>query len=299
MTIKKISYVASIAFTSIIASQAAYATEGGGSNYPMGAEGSLVGALPPPGFYTLFYAERYSANALKDNNGNTVPVNFGITADVLAPRFVWVTGNTFLGGQVAHAILIPLVNLNVNLNGTGQTKSGIGDIDITAVVLGYHHTANLHSALGLDFLLPTGAYDKNALTNIGRNYTTIEPVYAVSYINPAGWNMDVKMMYDFNLKNNATDYTSGQEFHVDYALGYGVANNWVVGVGGYAYKQITTDRQYGVEVPNNKGQAFAIGPSIKYDTGKGFFMTAKYQQEMDVQNRPQGKAFWVKAILPF
>jgi len=299
MTIGKISYLASVAVTAFIVSQAAFATEGGGSNYPMGAEGPLVGALPPPGFYTLLYAEHYSADALKDNSGNNVPVNFKVTADVLAPRFVWVTGNTFLGGQVAHAILVPLVSLDVNVNGSGQTKTGIGDIDITAVALGYHHSDHLHSVLGLDFLVPTGAYDKNALANIGRNYLTIEPVYAVSYIDPAGWNMDVKLMYDFNLKNNATDYKSGQELHVDYAVGYGFANNWVAGVGGYAYKQITTDVQYGVDVPDNKGQAFAIGPSIKYDNGKGFFITAKYQEEMDVRNRPEGKAFWVKASVPF
>lgn len=299
MKIKKMAYLASIAIAATIISQAAVATEGGGSTYPMGAENYLVGALPPPGFYTLFYAEHYTADTLKDNNGNTVPINFKVTADALIPRFVWVTGNTFLGGQVAHAILIPLVRLNVNVNGTGQTKTGIGDLDITAVALGYHHSNKLHSVLGLDIFVPTGDYDKNALANIGRNYWTIQPVYAVSYIDPAGWNMDAKLMFDFNLKNKDTNYTSGKELHFDYSVGYGFANNWVAGVGGYAYKQITTDQQNGINVPNNKGQAFAIGPSIKYDNGKGFFITAKYQQEMDVRNRPEGKAFWIKALLPF
>lgn len=299
MTIKKMSYLASIAFTAAIGSQAAYATEGGGSTYPMGAESQLVGALPPPGLYTLLYANRYSADALKDNNGNTVPVNFKVTANALVPRLIWVTDNKFLGGQVAHAILVPLVNLDVNVNGTGQSKTGIGDIDITALALGYHHSNNLHSVLGLDFFVPTGGYNKNELANIGRNYWTIQPVYAVSYIDPAGWNMDVKLMLDFNLKNKDTNYTSGRELHFDYTIGYGFANNWVAGVGGYAYKQITSDQQNGRNVADNKGQAFAIGPSIKYDNAKGFFITAKYQKEMNVRSRPEGNAFWVKASIPF
>ena len=61
----------------------------------------------------------------------------------------------------------------------------------------------------------------------------IEPVLAVSYVDPNGLNIDAKTMYDFNLRNKATDYRSGQELHVDYAVGWGLGNGWVLGVGGY------------------------------------------------------------------
>ena len=43
----------------------------------------------------------------------------------------------------------------------------------------------------------------------------------------------------------------------------------------------------------------AIGPSIKYQSPTGFFMTAKFQQDYAVRNRPEGTAFKVKMILPF
>jgi hypothetical protein len=36
-------------------SNISYATEGGGGMYPNGNENYLVGALPPPGFYTMLY----------------------------------------------------------------------------------------------------------------------------------------------------------------------------------------------------------------------------------------------------
>jgi len=54
-----------------------------------------------------------------------------------------------------------------------------------------------------------------------------------------------------------------------------------------------------IGVPDSKGRAFAIGPSIKYDSGKGWFVAAKYQMETAVRNRADGKAFWVKAVFPF
>lgn len=296
---KKAIVRASVIAACTMVSHIASATEGGGSSYPMGAENYLTGAMPPPGFYTVLFANRYTADTLKDNSGNDVPVNFKVTANVVVPRFIWVTNKVLFGGQVAHAVIVPIVNVDVNVAGASQNKTGLGDITVTALALGYHHSENLHSVVALDVITPTGSYKRNDIANTGRNYWAIEPVYTVSYVNPDGWNWDAKFMYDFNRKNPDTDYKSGQEFHFDYAVGYAVAKNWVAGVGGYAYKQITSDNQNGKTIPDNKGQAFALGPSLKYDNGKGFFITAKYQKEMNVRNRPEGNAFWVKASVPF
>lgn len=52
-------------------------------------------------------------------------------------------------------------------------------------------------------------------------------------------------------------------------------------------------------MPNAKGRGFAIGPSLKYDNGKGWFITAKWQKETESKNRPQGSALWIKSTIPF
>lgn len=276
----------------------AAATEGGGSIYPMGAENFGMGALPPAGVYPLLYASSYSADRLNDADGDEVPVDFKLRANVLAPRLLWVTDQPLLGGQLFSAVLLPLVDLDVTLNGRQQREQGVGDIDITALGVAYHHSPNLHTAFSIDVFAPTGRYNSNELANIGRNYWTVQPVYAASYLDPTGVNADIKLMYDYNFENPDTDYRSGQEFHFDYALGYGLTPNWIVGVGGYGYKQITDDERNGVTVANNKGQAFALGPTVKYDSGKGFSVNLKYQHEFAVENRPRGDAFWVKAVIP-
>ncbi|MDN2899401.1 transporter, partial [Campylobacter jejuni] len=69
-------------------------------------------------------------------------------------------------------------------------------------------------------------------------------------------------------------------------------------VGGYFYRQTTDDKQDGNDVPNNRGRALAVGPMVKYDSGKGGFATVKYEFETAVRNRPSGSALWLRAVFP-
>ncbi len=274
------------------------ATEGGGSMYPMGAENYLSGAMPPPGLYGTVYAQRYRADRLRGNDGRQLPVDFRLRADVIAPRVVWVTEQKVLGGSLAFHAIAPLVELKVSLDGTSQRKRELGDITF-GPGLGYHYSEKMHAAYGIDFFAPTGRFDRDDLVNIGRNYWTVQPVAAFSYVDPNGLNIDIKTMYDFNLRNRDTDYRSGQELHADYAIGWGLSNGWVLGVGGYVYRQTTDDDVRGERVEDNKGRAFAIGPSIKYSSQRGWFVTAKWQQERAVRNRAEGDAYWLKLVFPF
>lgn len=276
---------------------AAQATEGGGSSYPMGADNYMTGAMPPPGFYAQIFAERYRADRLLDNRGKSALDDFHLSADVIAPRLIWVTEQKVLDGALAFHLNVPLVDLRVDVNGQHQKKTGMGDI-IFGPALGYHYSDKFHAIYALDIFAPTGRYDRGDLANIGRNYWAFEPVAAFSYVDPAGVNADIKIMYDFNLRNSATDYRSGQELHADYSLGWGLGNGWVIGAGGYVYRQTTDDRQDGDRVADNKGRAVAIGPSVKYASDSGWFVTAKWQKESQVRNRPEGEAYWVKLTIP-
>lgn len=282
----------------LLASAAAGAAEGGGTVYPNGADNFGAGALPPPGTYGMLFGTRYSADRVNDSSGNNLNVpGFKVTANVIAPRFIWVPGTKVLGGDLALHAIVPLVDLKVSVAGASQHKSGIGDITFGPGI-GYHHSPKLHSLLGVDFYVPTGSYDRAAMANIGRNYWAIEPLYILSYIDPTGFNGDIKAGYIVNQRNKDTDYKSGHEFHFDYALGWGLGNGWTAGVGGYYYKQTKADTAGGVRLANSKGETFAIGPSVKYDSGKGWFATLKWQKETRSENRAQGNALWLKAVFP-
>jgi hypothetical protein len=279
----------------------AHATEGGGSIYANGVENFMPGAMPPPGFYTIVYGTRYHATTLRDNDGNDIAAAVGgFRADVtgVVPRFIWVTDRKVLGGQLAFHAIVPMLNVDVRVGTTEKSKSGVGDLNL-ATALGYHVSDKLHYVLAFEVNAPTGRYDRHDVANVGRNYWNVEPLIAVTYMQPNGLNADVKLMYDYNFRNKDTDYKSGQELHADYAAGWGFGNGWTAGVGGYVYRQVSDDSAGGRTVANNRGRAFAIGPLLKYQSKAGWFLMAKYENQSGVRNRADGGAFWVKAILPF
>lgn len=112
--------------------------------------------------------------------------------------------------------------------------------------------------------------------------------------------VSAKAIYIINKEKSATHYTSGDEFNVDYNIGYNITSTLQAGVSGYFYKQITGDEQdnFTGRYEDNKGRAFAIGPAIKYQAPAwGFF--AKWQHESNIANRAEGDRIWLQAVFRF
>lgn len=295
-TIKKSIIIIAFAMLSTILSTNTYASEGGGSSYPNGAESIMAGAIPAPGFYFLNYLTLYSSDKLVDNDGDEVPVELDLDVRANVFRFVYVSKKQFLGGFIGVHTLIPIVDMDIEIMGQKDSDSGLGDITLGTNLS--WHSKNWHFAAGLDVTAPTGNYDKDELANIGRNYYTIEPVLGFTYLSDGGYEASVKAMYDYNTENNDTDYQTGQELHFDYFTGLHFAKNWVVGLSGYYYKQITDDEVNEEKVSDNQGQVLAFGPAVQYQY-KNMSFIGKYQQETMVRNRTKGNKFWFKFIYAF
>ena len=288
-----------LSISSVFVSGSALATEGGGGCYPNGAEDFMGGALPPPGTYFLNYLNFYHATAFKDQNGNDLMPKFDLNVVANVFRLVHVTKYKIFGASWAVHAFLPLVYMDVDATPGKDNRAGLGDIIVDPFILGWHFK-HFHITTGLDFYIPTGDYDKNRLTNTGRNYWTFEPVIGFTYLWDNGIELSGKFMYDFNLKNTDTDYKSGQEFHVDYTAGYHVDKNLTLGIGGYGYYQTTDDEQYGTKVGTDgfKGRVIGLGPQVAYNY-KNMAFTLKWQKEFKVENRPEGNNFFFKFMYAF
>ena len=285
----------------------ANATEGGLSSWPMGIEIYGMGILPPAGTYGQIFAGNYTADTVRDNAGNkAAEIDLRVTS--IVPRFVWVTEQKVLGGDLGFHALLPLndMRLNIKNGGPHDHKRGIGDMHLGPVV-GFHLSEKLHIATGVDFVLPTGSYDKDDIINLGNNYYTVQGVFALTHMDPNGFNADVRLMYDYNFENKDTHYKSGEELHLDYTLGWGLGNGWVVGVGGHAYTQISDDkcsfsdcRDAGLveATGGNRGRTLSIGPAVQYASKDGWLFSAKWQEETGVRNRAEGQTYWFKFTTP-
>ena len=296
----KMFFVTAALIAMLFSSQAAMATQGGGGAYHNGAEDFMSGALPPPGTYLLNYIQYYSSDRLNDNNGNQISKGFKLNAFADVVRVVHVTKQQLLGASLGMHLFVPVVYLDVTVPGRGSDhRTGLGDIIVNPMILGWHGK-NWHVSTGLDFYLPTGTYDKDRLANPGRNHWTFEPVLAGTWQSDSGFEVSTKLMYDFNTKNDALNYLSGQECHLDYAVGQKLGD-FNLGVAGYFYRQITNDELNGKKVEfndGNKGQVFGIGPAVKYNY-RNMSFTLKYLIETAVENRPEGNNFWFKFSYAF
>ena len=297
---------------------------GGGQHYPNGSTAFLLGVAPPPGFYLEEYNYWYTASKLKDNSGHTLSLEkHGAELDRLSvygviPRFVWISKFNFLGGFYGQHLFVPLLKVDMNLDvltpggpiDQNDHRTGVGDLIYSPLIWTWHAENGLFHMIGaLDIYFPTGSYHKDHLVNIGKNFWTFEPVFAFTGFLPGHTNLSasVKMMYDFNTKNDdiiigpstaakignmslaglETHLTPGQEFHFDYTLEYAITKDFRAGVTGYFYQQTTNDKTGLGEVKHDKGRVFAIGPGVWYNHKKWFFKLYG-AFETEAKNRPEG-----------
>ena len=291
----KIKYLSLVLAALLPLSTLSWATENGNDSFALGAEGMLAGALPPPGVYLLTYYQHYTASDFVDGSGKALIPDFDLEAKAIVPRLVWMTDKQVFGGQLGLYAAQPLVDLRLKMAGAWDHQRGLGDF-IFAPMLGWHAGYN-HWAAALETVFPTGDYDQRQLANIGKNYYSFRPIVAYSYSDPQGFDISTKLSYSFNTKNDATQYHSGDYFAADYNIAYRVTPNWLLGVQGYAFKQLQEDQQDQVDV-GFKGQVLAYGPALAYQKD-GWALEAKYLTETEVENRPKGDATWLKFVWSF
>ena len=263
--------------------------------YANGSEGFMTGALPPPGNYLISYNTFYTADRFA--NSNPAFDNFKVSTSATILRAIHVSDKQILGGNWAmHAFLVA-ADVDVNFGGGNrQARAGMGDFIFDPLAIGWH-SGNWHWIVGMDIYLPTGRYDKTQLANIGRNYVTLEPLFAFTYRNPEGYEFSMKSMFDHNYENDDTRYRSGNELHADFVAAKHFGN-WGVGVGGYAYRQVSGDSGEGAMLGDFRGRAMGLGPQLSYTTASGLNIQGHYQHEFDVQNRPEGDKFWLNIAIP-
>lgn len=282
-----------------------FATEGGTTAFPNGGEDFLVAAMPPPGNYGWILFNRYSANYLADNSGNRALPEFNLRVNALTPRFDWVKPVSLFGADRWGTLFIaPLLDLDLKLSPAPGVfvrgnKRGLGDL---AIGNGLHWTfANFEMINSIDVVVPIGAYDVSDPVNPGQNRWVVRLNHLSTWRPAKAWDVSYRLHWDYNFKNAATDYRSGQTVYLNWAVGWSPQPQLTVGIAGYFLRQITDDRQAGMMVApgGNRVRVDGIGPCIKYFLPNHVMLTAKYFHESGARNHPRGDQFWCYAVVPF
>ncbi len=116
-----------------------------------------------------------------------------------------------------------------------------------------------------------------------------------------GHEVSVAAGFTFNWENPATDYTTGTEFHVEWALMQHFTKTFSLGIGGYHYQQITGDSGAGATLGDFEGRVTALGPVMTYTfiCGKTPISTQlEWMHEFDVENRAEGDCGFLNVTIP-
>ena len=254
---KTISRIASAAALSV-ASLAAHA----GGHYVAGVEGVQASSVPPPGIYYLGYLVNYETDSVRAPGGSTnLPGNNSIKVTALANRLVWISTHKVLGADYGAEIIVPVVRTKLNLGAVplADSRSGVGDVYLGPLVLGWHGS-NWDAVAAAGLWLDNGSTDHPASAGKGYKSTMLTGGGTYYFDEAKSVSGSALMRYEINGKNDA-GFKPGNQV----TLEWGVGKNFgplSLGVVGYNQQQVSNDSGTGASA--NKSSRSAIGAEVVY-----------------------------------
>ena len=299
------------------------AEEAGSGHYSPGAAASFIDALPGyPAIAVVNYFTFYNGNL---GGGGFLPLGGNLATGVKATAYIDTVGMVYespvrlLGGNYAAGLAIPFGSLTVKGDvthsgplgtsrggQTSDTSSGLADMTIYPFMLGWTNGPDLKYDVRLGVYAPSGEYQQGSLANLGKNYWSFEPGLSFSLLSSKiGTEVSLFGGCDFNTKNDATDYPTGTQFHLDATVAQHLPLfGGFIGVGANAfyYQQITGDSGSGAVLGDFEGRTVGVGPILSYVHNirkTSLVAELKWLPELDAQNRMKGDWIWFKLVLVF
>ena len=289
----------------------AVAAENAFGTYILGQAGPQAGMMPPVSgvlsTYGLFiYSGKASPTKELPIDGN-IAVDVEVTAVAGAPILMWVPDEAILGGRLGVYGLLPVGNVDFSgtitappLGSISQSRVSVGDPQVGAL-LGWN-SGPWHWNVGTLVNVPIGDYELGRLDNLAFNHWSVDFHAGLTWMDPStGLELSARAGITINDKNSATDYKTGEEFHLEFAALKHFSQQMNAGLVGYHYEQISGDSGSGAALGSFKGRVTGLGPHLSVTVpvgqtpvtfaGRGFV-------EFNAKNRLEGVSALLSATVP-
>jgi hypothetical protein len=151
--------------------------------------------------------------------------------------------------------------------------------------------------------LPVGAYQPSRLSALGLGHWAVDEGLAYTYLNEKrGIEGSVVVGLTYNFINPYTQYQSGTDAHLDWAISPYLNEKFHIGAVGYFYDQISGDTGAGARLGNFESRVAGIGPQIGFFIpflDRVAYLNLRAYSEFDARNRLEGwTAFVTFSIEP-
>lgn len=291
----KTTSIAAVAALALLAATGAHAD----GHYVPGVEGIQAASVPPPGMYYLGYLVNYNIDDFRapGSSSANLPGHNSGTVTALANRFVWVTGHKLLGADYGVEAIVPLVrtSLTINAAGISDSRSGVGDIYLGPLVLGWHGPQwDAVAAAGMWFDTASTSHPASA----GKGFKSTMLTGGLTYYFDGAKTLSgsALMRYEFNGRNSA-GVRPGDQLTLEWGLGksFGAVSAGLVG-----YSQWQTTNDDGAGASTNKAARHAVGAELVYPVpGAGVFLKGAVYKEFSATagTGPQPKGSLVRFTL--
>jgi hypothetical protein len=290
-----------LGFFILLGPHTVHATELGASYYFPGISATFApGVAPHAG--TMFVEQMLYQAGRADTavQGGRIQTNIRTDVFLNVIGFTNTVEKSSLGGNPLQlGVFVPVGS--VSLNSTISTNHGSQSVSDSTTSIGdstlvgslFWKKGDMHYKVTQSVFVPTGAYTMHNLSNVGRNYWGFDTTFAMTHLNlKSGVEFSLAPGIMFNTKNEATDYQSGTEFHVEFALNkHYFKQHYAIGLQGYYYRQISGDSGSGARLGSFNGEAFGIGPAVMWTppAGKGkVVVIAKWLFDLHHEKRLHG-----------
>ena len=164
---------------------------------------------------------------------------------------------------------------------------GLGDVG-GSIQLGWQQGTFFHTVY-VQGVAPTGRFVKGFEPNVGLNRPAVDVGWGFTWVEPTSkFQFNGVVGFTLSEENNITNYKSGNDFHMEWAIGRDLAPGLTLGVAGYSFRQLNGDSGVGATLGPLKGSAGAVGPALLYSTMVGktpLTIAARYYHEYHVEKR--------------
>ena len=250
-----------------------------GGHYIPGAEGIQAATAPPPGMYYLAYLINYNMDSFRapGTSDKLAGHNRG-TVSAIASRFAWITDQKVLGADYGMELLVPVARTSLTLNAAGvsDSRSGVGDIYVGPLVLGWHGQQwDATAAAGV--WLDNGSTSSPASPGKGFKGTMLTGGMTWYFDSARTVSASGLMRFERNGKNG-DGFRPGNQVSLEWGLGknFGTVQ---AGLVGYSQWQVSDDK--GAGASNDRESRHAIGLQLDYPIpGAGVFLKGAIYKEV-------------------
>ena len=260
-----------------VALAAALSAQAGG-HYVPGVEGIQAASVPPPGTYYLGYLVDYNIEQLKaPGTSNDIPGHNTGTVVALANRVVWISPYKFLGADYGMETIIPVVGTSLTFNAPGisESQTGLGDVYLGPLVLGWHG-ANWDAVAAAGLWLDNGTSSTPAAP--GKGYKSTMLTGGATYYFDADKKISGSALMRFETNSEkAGGFKPGNQVTLEWGIAK-VMGAVQVGVVGYDQVQVSNDSGPGASASNSSRHAIGAEVVLPILSAGVFLKAAAYKE---------------------